>query len=725
MRFNESIFTFCCRQLTRIKIDQQLGIANDNKIVRPNFKSYLKIFIVNKYPLVFKYKINKYFIKEKNKIKPENLINLDPKIIDTYETFAFDIFDTIIYRKIPPESIKDLVSKFIAKESKTYYPRVRHLRFESEVENGQENIEKKFDPDNKYNEVVELWLKKLKKEFPSSTFPSIKEITDYELSKEIDSQFTKKPIIDFLKLLKNNHKNIIFISDYYFDSKIIFNFLKHLECDQFFDKGYCSSEYLLTKQSGRLYKKLIEDKEITSSQTFMIGDNTISDSASSNEFGIKSILLYDLDQKYQNYKIELVENLRKQNVFFEGTIIKELIDEKIPKNNDYDYNLGILLAPLYISFVEKIINYCQENNIRKIYFLSREGKIFLNIFNKINTDKKLHAQYLIVSRKSTFLLSINSLNTTELDRIWKQYYNQTPKQLLENLNLPNHLLSVFEKYNIKENDIIDQNYNYKKLNLIFSDAHFEKVFLKTKEKQLKYFNKYIKTIGLDENKKIALIDIGWKGSIQNNLYKIINKEIHGLYLGYFKENNNEFLDNKKKGFIVDERTSNWYEKSLFKNGPLFEMSTTPNEGSCLKYNIDGPITKQYNSEKETYQKYFLKTQTAISDYVDLYSKNKGIMGLDSKNLHQFLLDQIIRFILYPNKKEAKSFLRYSHVESFGVKETSRFNYKFRWNYIFSDINPIKILKRLKQNFYNQFWINGIIKRINIPFATILFNLKNT
>lgn len=723
MKINEPFLVFVCRQLIRNKIDQKFNFINDNNISKPNFKSYLKLLLVNKYPFIFRYKTNKKFNKEKNKIKPKDLIKIDKKILDSYETFAFDIFDTIIYRNIPPESIKDLVSKFIAKESKTNYLRVRHLRFESEVENGQKNIEKNLDSDNKYNEVIELWLEKLKKEFPLSFFPSIDDITKYELLKETESQFTKKSIINFLQLLKNKNKKIIFISDFYFDSKVIFNFLKHLGCDHFFKEGYCSSEYLLTKKSGQLYKKLISENKISPNKTIMIGDNPYSDNESAQKYGIKSYLLYDVEQKYKNYKLELTENLRKQNIFFEGSSTEELISNILKPKKNYDYNLGLLLSPLYISFVEKIIDYCEIKKIKKIYFLSREGKTFLDIFKKINTNSNLKSKYLVASRKSTFLMSIENLNTDELDRIWKQYSNETPKQLLTNLNLPSKLLTVFEKNNIKKDEIIDNNYNYKKLNTIFSDKEFNKIFTKEKNKQLNYFNNYLKTIDLNNSEKIALVDIGWKGSIQDNLAKIIKNEIHGLYLGYFKGFNNLSKNNKKEGLIVNYN-SNWYEKNLFKNGSLFEMSTTQNEGSCIHYDKKGPVTKQYPSEKENYKKYFSKTQKAIRDYTDIYIKYKDLLSIDQKNSHHFPLDKVIRFILYPNKTEAKSFLRYSHVESFGVKETSRFNYKFRWKYIFSDINPIKIIKRLKQNFYNQFWINGILKRINIPLTTIIFNLKN-
>lgn len=723
MNFNESLFTFISRQLIRIKKDQLFGTANDNSVIKPSFKKYLKLYLINKYPFIYKHKIRSKFKKEKNKINPTELININKSIIDSHETFAFDVFDTIIYRKIPPESIKDLVANFIAKETRVEYARIRHLRSESEIEVGQNNLNKGFDSDNRYDDVVSLWLKKLKKEFPSTKFPNKEAIREYEIKKEVECQFVKKPIIDFLKLLKIKNKKIIFISDFYFDSKIINLFLKELKCDIFFDKGYCSCEYLLSKNSGRLYEKLINKKIISPNKTIMIGDNPHSDGLSAQKYKIKNFLLYDLEQKYQNYKMELTENLKKQNCFFNGASIEELISNTLKIRKDYDYNQGLLLAPIYISFVEKIISYCELNNIKNIYFLSREGKTFLNIFNKINDNPKLSGKYLITSRKATFLMSMKNMSIKELNRIWKQYSNQTPKQLLTNLNLPENLLKIFNENDIDNDQIIDSYYNFKKLNIIFTDEEFQKEFTAIKKEQTDYFKKYLKSINFYENGKIALIDIGWKGSIQDNLYKITKKEIHGLYFGYLNGQNETLKNNIKIGLISDTNHSNWYEKNLFKNGPLFEMSTTPNEGSCVGYDSDGPITKQYQLEKENYKNYFSKTQKAILDYVNEYTKHRDLGLIDVQNLHHFWLDRIIRFILYPSSTEAKSFLKYSHIESFGIQKTSKFNYKWRWKYVFLNMKPVQIIKRFKENFYNQFWINGILKRTHIPLITFFFNMK--
>jgi len=722
MNLPEKLPLFIIRHLIRIKIDQSKGTASDPQVVRPNFKKYLKLFFLNRFPTLFQAKLWLTRRRYPNAVSPDNLLKNHQILTRKYHTIAFDVFDTLIYRAIPGESVKDLTSKYIAKAMNTDYLRIRHLRYLSEIEIGQHNLSQGLDPDNRYSQIVKLWLTKIKNEFPKSKPPSPKQITEYEINIETSCQFTKDYLKTILASLKKQKKKIIFISDFYFDSKVVFAFLKKLGLDQFFDAGYCSCESLLTKKSGRLYQKLLAEKTISAKDTLMIGDSPQGDVLSAANHQIDSLLLFDTAQKYQNKKIEITENLRKQNPFFESATLKEIVDSHLPPTGDYDYDLGIFLAPLYISFVEKVIDYCQRHRLSHLYFLSREGKVFLNIFNTLNHDPSLVPHYLVASRKSVYLTSISKLSLDEINRIWRQYSHQTPSQLLKNLNLPQTLLTVFHRYGIGKNDPLDPNYNFKKLASIIADKQFRQIFRKTQKQQKQYFYDYTSKLTLDQQKQAALIDIGWKGSMQDSLSRLFpNVRFHGLYFGCLC-NNNQANCGHKNGLIADANSPDWFQKLIFFNGPLFEMTTTPNEGSCLKYSSAGPITKQYPSEKDNYHRFFHKTQKAIYDYVDIYQKYQNIIGLNPGQSSHFPLDQVIRFIIYPRRHEAASFLRYSHVESFGVYKTSRFNYQPKLNFIFTDLHPCRIFQRFRQDLASQFWPMGIIARANIPLANIIYSL---
>lgn len=732
MILKENALTFLTRQLIRGKYDTDI---NSNKnINRSNLKNYLKVFCVNQYPFIGKLQEKRKTWTNYKPTKISELKNKIDKLIHKKNVFAFDIFDTIIYRKIPPESIKDLTAKYLSNILDMDWRNLRHQRFQSEIDIGQEHLKEGLDSDNKHDEVMAHWLSKYIPEKSKRFLTILKKITDHEINIELQSIYTKKEIIDLLSTLKTNNKKIIFVSDMYFSSNIVFKLLKKLKINNYFNEGYTSSEYLLTKKSGKLFDKLIEDKIIDPEKTVFIGDNYKSDYLNPTQRGIISIYLYDNNQKYLNRRIERLDNLRKNNPFWEGAYLKEIIENNLEiKFNNYDYNLGIFICPIYIAFVEKIINYCTDNHINKIYFLAREGRTFLKIFNSINDNPNLDAKYLQASRRSTFLPSFKTCCWEELNRIWKQYSNQSPENIIRNLQLPyKSSIKIFKKYGLKSSDPISTEYKIKKLKALICDQEFVEIFQKVYENQKNNLIEYLENLYFFTEKKIAIVDIGWKGSIQDNISRTISDcknipEIHGLYFGYVKSYNTNEPKNIKKGLIVDSESSSWYEKIAFENGPLFEMSSTPNEGSTTTYkrikNKVVPVTYQYKIEKNNYTRYFKYVQTGIDDYVNTYKKLKPLLGSNTSNLHHFFIDEIIRFIRYPSLEEANSFLRYSHIESFGVKQLSKFNFNHRWSYILQNKNPISIAKRIKDNFYNQFWISGIIKRTRIPLLTIIFDFQ--
>ena len=58
-----------------------------------------------------------------------------------------------------------------------------------------------------------------------------------------------------------------------------------------YEKIYLSSAEKLTKKSGKIYKKRIEDLNIDNNQIIHIGDNPISDYLNAKKNGIKPILI--------------------------------------------------------------------------------------------------------------------------------------------------------------------------------------------------------------------------------------------------------------------------------------------------------------------------------------------------------------------------------------------------------------------------------------------------
>ena len=496
--------------------------------------------------------------------------------------------------------------------------------------------------------------------------------------------------------------------------------------------------------TGKLFDYVLEVETINPSKMLFIGDNYYSDVEMTSKRGITAIHINDFNEKRRKSGLQLVEWAFKKDEFWSGKLIHHMIHD-IPKRmqpgKSDDYDLGLLVAPILVQFVEDLIEKCQVMNINQIYFLAREGKVFMDIYHEIiknNPSNKTYpkASYLYVSRKATFLPSIDSLEWGELNRFLHQYSTQSINSFLSNLNLPAHEYYEYAfKAGFKD---FDRKYTHIEKNEQFR-AFIEMLEVRTlfekHQKQAKaLFIQYLDEHQLFENEQVAFVDIGWKGTIQDSIVKAIEKEIkvptvYGFYMGLLDSPMGTTSKSLKYGFFADFKNMNYIENVIFKNGSLFEMCTTPNHGTTIGYEFNGekivPIQKDFEVEKENYKRYFEDVFKAINDYVKDYSDIRNLIFFRPAQNKLFFADQIRRYILYPTKREARNFLRYSHVESFGVDMVTTYELQgsivkelFKW--------PIhKAPSRIINLVRMQIWPEGVLKRSNIPFVNFVYDYFST
>ena len=83
-------------------------------------------------------------------------------------------------------------------------------------------------------------------------------IRDTELSLESAALLAKPEAIQVLKWLHRKNVKIIAISDMYLGETDIRTLLKRLKLEKYFNHIFVSSEYGLSKGSGRLHKHVLE-----------------------------------------------------------------------------------------------------------------------------------------------------------------------------------------------------------------------------------------------------------------------------------------------------------------------------------------------------------------------------------------------------------------------------------------------------------------------------------
>lgn len=373
-------------------------------------------------------------------------------------------------------------------------------------------------------------------------------------------------------------------------------------------------------------------------------------------------------------------------------------------------NIGKSYSPLFYKFIHWIFQDCEEKGINQIYFFTREGEFFYKIANKINSNIK--KDILKVSRLSTFCPSLRKVTIKEMMRLWNQYNCQSIQSFCKSLGIDyEELKEVFDRYTLTKNEEICNIYDDLRIKKLFSDKEFitilnEKINNKRKEIIAYLENKDVK----NTKGKIAIVDIGWRGTIQDNLcYLLPNKQIHGYYFGLYDFLNEQPKNSFKLGFL------NQYPyglKFIDNPTPLEMLCNSPN-GSVTSYENKKAIRKVVNEENIIYEKYTQYIQEGILDDVDI-----------QRDISDKKILKILNSIIFtPNKYTAKAYFELKHNSDFGMGKTVEASSKINFLDVLLCLISKRHHKKFKERIKNSTWNQGYLKVNHLGFLNIYFKQK--
>lgn len=643
-----------------------------------------------------------------------------------YKTIFFDIFDTIVSRKVQPEYTKKIWANHLVKrlDLPVSMLEVYKKRNEYESKLGELNAKEGHDWEFTYSSLLSKMYKFLKIDKLNIEKKDFFDIaTNIEIEVESSVLVPDEKIIELIKQAKKQGKKIYCISDMYLSKKMLKEIFKNLNILDLFDDIYVSCEYLKGKRSGKLYKTVLEDLKLDAKNCLMVGDNEESDYNNAKKIGMEAIRL---DRKANYKKYEKFLNEHNENIIHD----KFLELTKSPSNN-FEH-----MAFTLFEFTDRLYHYLRRNNYEEVFFLSREGEFLKKLFDdyqKTIYGRKVKTHYFLVSRKSTYLLSLKKLKNENFDGLLRQYYHTSIKDFLSSLNLSKdeimEILTSFtedcKKFLKKAqklnkhlrndlNSIANADYDYtisclyesKIITLLKKNKVFQTIYERNREEQNRLFKRYVEQF--TKNKRICVVDIGWHGSIQNNIQNALGKdyEVNGCLYGLVSREEEEITD--KVGLIfsnVPERSKNY---NLFiENRTIFEVLLGASHGSAARYieNNKKVEVKLFEKaeEKEIYDNIVSKVQDKMfkihTELVKLFANNFYDNIKVEKEINNLHFDMVFN----PSKEQLEFFNGIYHYENFGVFEFSEFNLKKKLNLKYYLKENLKFFLKYKSFFYDTFW----------------------
>lgn len=385
------------------------------------------------------------------------------------------------------------------------------------------------------------------------------------------------PVTLFNKLIAQGYK-VILISDMYLPKDILQKILSKCGVEGF-EEIYVSCEWGCSKYTGQLYKKVIQSQNIKPHMLVHIGDNLVGDYYKARKNGINAIL-YRRVQAY-NYQFFNKHTLFNNKEWLQANLLNNFICK-----NDYkksvSYDVGYqVLGPMLLGYCFWLKKECEKYDIKKIFFLSREGAILKDGFCNLINVEDYEIEYINISRIAVIrALAITTTNFDELLDLFKSVLKdvKTLEQLIDVLGLldcKNDIYNAVGYTGDIDYDLIDEDVLY------YSIMRFGKAFYSL---QNKLFQEYI--YGKAGNSsKIAIVDIGWLGTMQRYISHILPKvSLYGFYFAVSDFYDNEvFSKYTREGYVCNYDEWNTKAKFIRFSLSVIESLFMNNEGSTLGY----------------------------------------------------------------------------------------------------------------------------------------------
>lgn len=581
-----------------------------------------------------------------------------------YKLYSFDIFDTLITRKVAtPKGIfvlmKDIINQSpqfadLPNDVKTNFFNYRtNSEFYLRQINNQWNDGKDISLDMIYNHIQHTYF------LTNEQTQAIKEL---EIQLELDNIIPIKENIEKLKVLLEKGKRVVLISDMYLPEYIIKEML--LKCDPVLCqvKLYLSSTLGFMKTKQALFHYVKEQENVEFREWTHMGDNKFADFFCARKLGIKAVLYPYV--KFKEYeKSLLVANSQNSFVQISLGCAKNIRLNKFP--NDEKAQLGASLAgPILFPYIYWLLDQAQKRGIERLYFIARDGYILKLIADLIIKENNLpiKTKYIYGSRKAWRISALN-LDDDELYRQFIQFTMYEPKKIPQAFGLTKEeFLSILPK---KLRNYSTSKPDKRLAEYLYNNKDVLKFAIEKNRAQKNCVINYLKNTIDCTDDKFAFVDLDGSGLTQNCLARLMNN----------------FYDKKIKSFYYavtpaccrSLNLEKYYYYTLKRGnmGNMLELLTRAPHGQTLKYadkNEDyKPILEQI--DVENFKAWgFDNYINGMLEYCNLLNQNKyKYIQLDN----QVILDIYINYLFLSIDKNTATLLGSIVHTSYG-KESDEF-----------------------------------------------------
>lgn len=640
------------------------------------------------------------------------LIQKGKEIAATVDTVSFDLFDTLLVRRIhDPDLVKLPVARFIAnlaqqKGLNWNQEQVQNLRDTIEQRHRRETGEKFEDHEACYPQYMQEMLSEIFDEEGEEAL--FDKVADYEVAMENSMLVPRGEFIDWLKELRQQGKKILIVSDIYLPAIYLKRFVEHARFLDLVDDVVSSADTFLAKASGKAFPLLKEKHNLDPKRWLHVGDNPVSDGLRPLEFGIQALVLHDASEKRRKSVVRRLVNYSDGRPFWRGRALQQLMQpleyENIERDDLYIEGYSFL-GPMIGAFVQDIFEKSQKLGISKVFFLSREGWTFKNYWDQsiphlFPGKESPETEYLYVSRMALAGASCayKGLNQTSADIVFLPSGNSDFLDVCRVFSLdPEPFAAHLARHELTDTTVLSPLHEgYLQENRVrFSELIEDDEFQEEIKRQTRPANDalqcYLEDVGFYDHSDVALVDIGWLGTIQRFFYDAVSHRsdcprCHGLLFSAtrgipFPTTSENYIE----GVVYDKHRFDFAASSILYARDLFEEACRAPHPTLNGYKLKDDWKYELifreteddigQAEKEQDANY-APLQQGIFDSAKPYAAASALLGYSLDDYKPWLNYLLVTKLAFPGTKEICNIRHTHHLDDFhGAKKVAKANGK--------------------------------------------------
>ena len=388
---------------------------------------------------------------------------------------------------------------------------------------------------------------------------------------------------------------VAFISDMYLPAAFIRRQLEKYELWGPECSLYVSCEHGCCKADGSLFRSVLEKEDVKTSEAHHVGNDPISDVQGAKLANIKSTLQSDCAlNRYEQILQKASSQTRAWGALLAGAsrVARLQAGNQNGRNRVLWEVASGVAAPTLVTYLLWVLKRARDLSIERLYFVSRDGQILLEIAQALSAKWKLglELRYLYGSRQAWHLPAVSEITDRELAWILAETTFLSIETALSRVGLqPQEIAATlmkagFDRQHWQRN--LGKEERRKLANLLREPSVVSRIVQEGK-KYRSTLLRYLEQEGFMDSAKSAIVDVGWTGrmfdSMTITLDSVGASAPYAFYFGLVGQGQKGAPRTPREAFYIDSYQHKNEPVPLPQRAAILEMFCAGDHGQVRGY----------------------------------------------------------------------------------------------------------------------------------------------